>query len=104
MLMSSGPAAPTNSAFWLRSTFGDLATSTSPSADIVGSALASGGLVGPATYSMLTGTIIIHNTTSGNKTYYYLAGNTAANNTTVTLTNFGGSSWSENNIVAIQLQ
>ena len=104
MLMSTGAATPTNSAFWLRSTFGDLATSTGASADIVGSTLASGGLVGPGQFAMLIGTIIINNTSGANKTYYYLAGNTLTNNNTGSLSLFGGTANGENNIVALQLQ
>jgi hypothetical protein len=104
MLMTSGSNSTASTSFWVRSTFGDLATSTTPSADIVGSPLASGGLVGPARYSMLTGTIIINNTSGGNKTYYYIAGNVAINGSTATLTGFGGNAWSEDNIVAIEIQ
>jgi hypothetical protein len=52
---------------------------------------------------MLTGTIIINNTTAGNKTYYYVAGNCVSHNTTETLTNFGSTYWAENNIVAYRL-
>jgi hypothetical protein len=104
MLMTSGGASPNNSSFWLRSTFGNSPGAGAASPDIIGSPLASGGLVGPSTYAMLTGTIIINNTSGANKTYYYLAGNTAATVTTATLSLFGGSSWAEDNIVAIQIQ
>ena len=104
MLMSTGAATPSNSSFWVRSTFGDLSTSTSASPDIVGSNLASGGLVGPAQFSLVVGTIIINNTTGANKTYYYLVGNALATNNTSSLANFGGTANAENNIVAFQVQ
>ncbi|MBS1625767.1 MAG: collagen-like protein [Bacteroidetes bacterium] len=103
MLMSGG-TAPSNSSFWVRTTFGDASNSTGPSPDIIGSNLASGGLIGPATYAMLNGSIIINNTSGSNKTYYYLAGNTVATGTTQTLGGFGGSGWGEDNIVAIKIQ
>ena len=104
MLMTTGSASANNTSFWLRTSFFDAVGNTTPSADIVGSPLASGGLIGPATYSMLTGTIIINNTSGGNKTYYYKAGNVAVTTSTVTLSNFGGNGWAEDNIVAIQIQ
>ncbi len=103
MLMSGG-LSPTNSSFWLRTTFGDASTSTTSSPDIIGSTLASGGLIGPATYAMLNGSLIINNTSGGNKTYYYLAGNTVTTGTTQTMNNFGGFGWGEDNIVAIKIQ
>ena len=103
MLMTTGAYSPNNSALWLRTTFGD-ATTGGSSADIVGSALASGGLVGSAKFSLVTGSIIINNTSGGYKTYYYLAGDAEGNGTTATLTGFGGTLWSEDNIVALQIQ
>ncbi|MCW3126812.1 MAG: phage tail fiber protein [Bacteroidetes bacterium] len=105
LLSQTSGNAPNNTAFWLRSTFGDLSTSTSSSPDIVGSPLASGCLVGPSQYAMLTGSIIINNISAGNKTYYYIAGATNINGTTTaTLSGFGGSGWAEDNIVAIKIQ
>ena len=105
MLMTSGSFSAPTTAFWLRTTFADsTANSPQPSADIVGSALASGSLVGPAKFSLVTGSIIINNNTGANKTYYYVAGNAECYTTTATLTGFGGTLWKEDNIVAIRLQ
>jgi len=106
MLLTSGAGtyAPNNSALWVRSTFGDFSTSTGATADIVGSPLASGCLVGPSKFAMLTGSIIINNTSGATKTYYYLAGATDYIGTTATISNFGGSAWAEDNIVAIRIQ
>ena len=104
MLMTYGANSPNNSAFWLRTTFGDASTSTSATPDIIGSSLASGNLVGPSFFAMLSGCVIIKNSTGANKTYYYLAGNCQANNNTNTLGNFGNGTASENGIVAFQLQ
>lgn len=103
MLMSAGANSPANSYFWLRSTFSDGPGIFSSSPDIIGSPLASGSLVGPSLYAVLYGSIIINNTSGANKTYYYLAGNVSYSNTTQTLSNFGGSAWAENNIVAFQV-
>jgi len=95
--------SPNNSFFWVRSTFSNTIGSPTPSADIVGSTLASGNFPGSGVYALLTGTIIINNTTAGNRTYYYCAGDVVTNNTTETLTGFGGSTWLENNIIAYRL-
>ncbi|MDO3642047.1 hypothetical protein, partial [Mucilaginibacter sp. L3T2-6] len=104
MLMSSNQQAPYNSAFWLRSTFGDDASGGNPSSDIVGPYLISGCLVGPATYATLNGTLIINNSSGGNKTYYYAAGEVVVTNNTQTLLTFGGGSWNEECIVAFKVQ
>lgn len=104
--------SPANSSFWLRSTFADINTLSgvapnqtgTPTPDIEGGTLASAGLVGPALYQMLIGTIIINNTSAGNKTYYYCAGNATAYNTTQSIGGFGGSAWNENRIVAIPME
>jgi len=103
MLMSSNQSAPQNSAFWLRSTFADDASGNEHSNDIVGPYLASGCLVGPATYNCLTGTIIINNTSGASKTYYYAAGQVVAYNNYQTIGNFGGGAWNEDHIVAFKL-
>lgn len=101
---------PLNSSLWLRSTFADVLSGTFPnqtgvpSSHIEGGTLASAGLVGPAQYQMLIGTIIINNSTAGNRTYYYCAGNITSYNTTQSVGTFGGSGWSENRIVAIPME
>lgn len=100
---SSLTYSPNNSFFWVRSTFSNTTVSPSPSADIVGSTLASGNYPGSSMYALLTGTIIINNTSAVNRTYYYVAGDVVTNNTTETLTGFGGSYWLENNIIAYRL-
>lgn len=95
--------SPNNSFFWVRSTFSNTTAAPTPSADIMGSNLCSGNYPGSSVYSLLTGTIIINNTSAANRTYYYCAGATVSNNTTETLTNFGGTYWAENNIIAYRL-
>lgn len=101
---STSLPSPNNSFFWVRSTFSDSAgVNPVSSPDIVGSTLASGNFGGTSVYAMLTGTIIINNTTAGNKTYYYVAGRTVTSNTTETLTGFGSTYWLEDNIIAYRL-
>jgi hypothetical protein len=104
MLMSSNQQSPSNSAFWLRTTFGDTQTSNYQSGDILGPYLISGCLVGPATYATVNGTLIINNKSAGNKTYYYLAGSVVVVNNAQSLNNFGGGSWNEECIVAFKVQ
>jgi len=104
MTISSNQPAPPNSSFWVRSTFSDDASGSKRSGDIVGTFLASGGLVGPATYAVLSGTIIINNTSGASKTYYYVAGEVVVYNNNQTIGNFGGGAWNEDHIVAFKLR
>ena len=101
-LGSGNPVTP--EAIWMRSTFADSATATTHSSDIVGSALASGGLVAPAKFGLVAGSIIINNTSATSKTYYYIAGYVDSYTSTSTINGFGGTLWSEDNIVALQIQ
>ncbi len=104
MLISDGNRSNDNSNFWLRTTFADSNTAITPSVDILGSGLLiSGNHDSNAVYSILTGVIIINNTSSSDKTYYYIAGACEVYNSTDTLSNFGGTAWSENNIIAYRI-
>jgi hypothetical protein len=106
MLMARFPIVLTqaNSFFWVRSTFSDSSgINPTPSADIVGSNLISGNLPGSSYYSLLTGTIIINNTSAFPKSYWYVAGNVVTDNTIGYITNFGSSFWAEDNIIAYRL-
>lgn len=101
---STSLPSPNNSSFWVRSTFSNSSgVNPLPSADIVGSTLASGNFAATSLYSMLNGTIIINNTSAVNRIYYYVAGRSVAFNTTETLTGFGSTYWQENNIIAYRL-
>jgi hypothetical protein len=101
---SSTLPSPPDSFFWVRSTFSDSnAANPLPSPDIVGSSLASGNFGGTSVFAMLTGTIIINNTTAGNKIYYYVGGRCVTFSTAETLTGFGSTSWAENSIIAYRL-
>ncbi|HRG18585.1 MAG TPA: hypothetical protein PLP39_05815 [Flavobacterium lutivivi] len=106
MLLSTVPGAYTNSneAFWVRSSFSDSSgANPTPSPDIIGSFLVSGNLVPSTLYSLISGMIVINNTSAVNKTYYYVAGRVVANNSTRTIAYFGGNYWAENNIIAYRL-
>lgn len=104
MLISDGNRTNDNSNFWLRTTFADSNVATTPSIDILGSGrLISGNHDSNAVYSILSGLVIINNTSSADKTYYYIAGGCEAFNSTDTLSNFGGTAWSENNIIAYRI-
>ncbi len=99
---STNPVTP--EAIWMRSTFADSANATTHSSDIVGSALASGGLVAPAKFGLVAGSIIINNSSAVSKTYYYIAGYVDSYTSTSSIMGFGGTLWAEDNIVALQIQ
>ncbi len=106
MLLSTVPGVYVNSneAFWVRSSFSDSSgINPLPTPDIIGSNLVSGNQIPSTLYSLITGVVIINNTTATNKTYYYVAGRVVTNNSTRTLANFGGNYWAENNIIAYKL-
>lgn len=104
MARASLTISPNDSFFWVRSTFSDSSgASPTPSPDIVGSNLISGNHPGTSYYSMLTGTVVINNTSGSNKTYYYVAGNCVFANTAQNITGFGSTYWAENNIIAYRL-
>lgn len=88
--------------YWLRT---GLSTSNSSFTNTytVGASLVSGLVQGSSKYNMLTGTLIINNTSGSNLTFYYW---TQAFNsydggiTSATFDSFGKSAWGENSIVA----
>jgi hypothetical protein len=49
---------------------------------------------------MVTGTIIINNTSGSSKTYYYWSGFMYTSSGTFSLSNFGTSLWGEDQLVA----
>ncbi|WP_312089410.1 hypothetical protein [Chryseobacterium sp.] len=58
------------SAGWFRTSFSDSPTSTSATSDFVGATKASGAITGPAQFGLVSGTVIINNTSGASKTYY----------------------------------
>lgn len=107
-----------NDWIWLKTTFSETNTSTitesSVTADIVGTTYLVSGLFSgpkassatPAKYNMLSGSLIIRNSSSANKTYYYYAGFTenreysTGSGKATQFNSFGGTSWGEDIITA----
>lgn len=111
MLMVQDPVAitPRDTSVWLRTSFSDSPTSpVTISSDFVGSFHASGNYGGSLTYGLLTGLLILENTSGADKTYYYVAGNTEAygysSTPSYTIDKFGGDVYRENNIIAYKIQ
>jgi len=95
---------PLGSSLFLRSSFFNSPTENAITSDIVGPNLVSGLLPASAFYSILSGAVVIANTTNSPKTYYYKAGATAPVAPTASpIYLFGGSAWSENQIYAIPI-
>lgn len=108
MLMSvyvnaATPPSPNNSSFWLRTCFADPTTlpTLTRTSDTVGAYYVSGNLPGTSMFTLMSGSIIINNTSGANRTYTYLAGEVLTYNTTTSLTSFTG--WGEDSIVAYRL-
>lgn len=100
-LVTNFTLMPAGQSIWLRSTFSDSPTAFSFSNDIVGSRLMS-GIWGPSTrFGLLSGAVILNNTTSSAKTYYYWVGQVDNNGYTGTVDSFGSSLWAENQLYAI---
>lgn len=104
MAQAGGATTPANSSFWLRSFFADAPSSGVATGDVIGNkSLISGLLPGSSNYSTLTGSVIIHNTSSNAKPYYYMAGFVSAVNANYSLSQFGGQPWSEGIMYAIPI-
>lgn len=100
-LLTNFVLMPAGQSIWVRSSFSDSSTAFAFSPDIVGSNLMSGGW-GPSTkFGLLSGAIIINNTSSSAKTYYYWVGEVDSNGYTGTVDQFGGAVWAENQLYAI---
>lgn len=91
--------------YFLVSTLSDSSTTLAPSQDIASDNTTVSGTGFGARHSLLIGNIILHNKTTATKRYYYVGGrveNGSAVN--VTLSQFGGTNWNENNITAFLVQ
>ncbi|HEY1196603.1 hypothetical protein [Flavobacterium sp.] len=87
---------PTES-WWVNTSFSDSNTTLNYSADLIGGKIASGVLPPNSPFNILTGSIIINNTSGANKNYYFMANVYSAVGGSGQLRGFGGSS-GENNI------
>jgi hypothetical protein len=88
--------------YWVRTGF-STSNSTFTNAYVVGASLVSGFAHGSNIYNNITGTVIINNTTGSNLTLYYWTqglGTWNGGSTSALFSNFGGSGWGENSIVA----
>ncbi|PRY27023.1 hypothetical protein CLV58_13525 [Spirosoma oryzae] len=103
MLLSSSAATAGN--MWVRAYLSDSPTTLNNTSDIVGTtSLLSGAQSINQTFSLLTGSVALKNTSSSPKTYYFCA--IASSNgidppAGTTIVRFGGSAWSENQLYAI---
>ena len=91
--------------YFLSTTLSDSSTALAPSADIASANSTVSGTGFAKRHSLIIGNIILHNKTTATKRYYYVGGHTengAAVN--LSLGQFGGTQWSENNITAFLIQ
>jgi len=90
--------------YWLRTSFSTSdVTDTGLGGDAVGPTLVSGYIKGGGRLNMLTGTVIINNTSGANKIYYYWTGALGTYDTGTTsavFSNLGRNTYGENSIVA----
>ena len=102
-LITNFTVMPAGQSIWVRSTFSDSASAFVVSPDMVGSNLMSGIWGTSNKFGLLSGAIILNNTSAVAKTYYYWAGQVDNNGYTGIIDNFGGSSWSENQLYGIPI-
>ena len=100
MLASTPTDILNDDVIWMRTGFSTSSTTNqmASGSNILGPSLISGLIRDNGKLNMLTGTIIINNTTGGNVTYYYWLLN--CDYTTATFNSLGRNSFGENSIVA----
>lgn len=91
---------PMNASIWVRTTFSESNTSPMPSSDIIGSQLISGILPPQSKFGLVTGQVLIHNSSGTTKRYYYW-GSKDAHNTGDDLLGFATTTWQENQLFAL---
>ena len=104
MLVSNGGSqVPNGQGIWVRSSFSNSASNTTFSTDIIGSTLISGNVAGPMRYGLVNGVLLINNTSAATKRYYYFAYGESMPGTSTgyTVTNFGSTTWGEDQIFAV---
>ena len=92
---------PNGQGIFLVTSFSDSAATFAYSPDIQGGRLISGSWSSGAPFGLLTGSIILNNTTSAAKTYYYWTDRMYTNGYTGNLDRFAASVWNENQLYAI---
>lgn len=90
---------------WVRSGFSEDDPPTGYTPDMVGVGIRVSGLIYPNTRSMISGFVIISNTTQADKKYYYCLNwcSIITTKSSFRMINFGGNAYQENSIVAFKL-
>lgn len=101
VLLTPNTGTFTSGACWVRSSFSNSNVTFSYSPDIIGSPLISGALVAPCIYGLVTGQVVINNTSMANKTYYYWANKENMGGYTGGINGYAWTSWGENQLFAI---
>ena len=89
--------------YWVRTGFSSSSTVSNLGVDGIGPTLISGYILGGGSFQMLSGTVIINNTSGANKTYFYWSGETGlydGGTANATFNHLGRNSVGENSIVA----
>ncbi len=103
-LLNASPNLNNMQSTWVTAYLSDSATNSDYSTDVIPQSAnqMSGGIIGPAIYNILEGSIAIENTTMAPKTYYLWAfKKNYGNSNTSYIVNFGSSDWGENILYAV---
>ena len=102
MLATSWPTR-SSGYIWVRSWFTNSSTSSTMTSDVIGGGLISGSVTQGSMFTMVTGTVILNNTTTAMKRYYYWGQTGERSGNTSTLNNFANSADGENQIFAVPI-
>lgn len=103
-LLNASPTLNSKQSIWVTAYLSDSSTNSNFSNDIIAQSAnqMSGGIIGPAIYNILDGSIAIENSTTAPKTYYLWAKkNDYGNTNTSYIVNFASSAWGENILYAV---
>jgi len=93
---------PTSGSVWVRTKFSDHPSTGTTTSDYVGNShLISGLLPNSAIFSLVTGQIMINNTSGTTKRYYYYGNKQSYGGYNADLVNFSTIHWSENQLYAL---
>lgn len=105
IILNNGNWTGTNESWWLLSSFSESNAVLNITPDIIGGATMSGLLPPKCQYYLLSGSVVINNTSGADKVYYYIGRVAAvASSSGRSLVAFGGSKWGENSISWQQIQ
>lgn len=103
-LLNASPNLNNMQSSWVTAYLSDSATSADYSTDVIPQSAnqMSGGIIGPAIYNILEGSIAIENSTMAPKTYYLWAfKKNYGNSNSSLISNFASSAWGENILYAV---